>query len=311
MPQIDQPHKIFYDLPDIIAIQQEISNTENIAIIPVFSDIYFETNNFPAYLKSAIYSRQTFLLHSDACEMEVPIKLYIEEACREIATPILEKNKVNENDVLWFTPQEIGSTWGRLGKKLCLYWDKQLAHYTRVIYWDADMFKLPDIYPSPFARMMRAVPCLTFLVVNHKLRRDWRPKMIRDCVKHVRYNHTPIQEMFEDAGLGRVLQNVKGQLAKPIGGFCIFPAKDFNENHKDFLEWLENHAPYIGDDEICIALASHKFNIFLQSFFLGWTHVSIRNYLLGNINHPLLHGRTDNPEYRDILVNITDSEGLS
>ena len=274
----------------------------------MFSDAYFNTYNFPAFLKSAIYSRQSFLLHSDARETNTPVKLYIEEACQEIAIPILQKNNLNiETDVLWFEtpPLENKMIWARLSKKLCLYWDKQLTKYERVIYWDADMFKIPCTFKEIFARINSVTPRPTFLRVNYMQRRRWRPDMIRASVKNTRYVKMPIQEIFDKAELGRVLQNIQGHLVKPIGGFCVYPAQEFNNKHQDFLNWLQTHAPYIGDDEICIALAAHKYNIFLNSFSPKWTFVSIYDYLSGDKEHTFLHGKSESPQYKQILIDFT------
>ena len=80
---------------------------------------------------------------------------------------------------------------------------------------------------------------------------------------------------------------------------------EFSNKHQDFLNWLQTHAPYIGDDEICIALAAHKYNIFLNSFSPKWTFVSIYDYLSGDKEHTFLHGKSESPQYKQILIDFT------
>lgn len=301
--KVDSAYKVFAELPDLTSpIQQTDHPTRHrIGIIPVFADIYFNKRNFYAFLKAAIYSRQTFLLHTDASEKQTAIKLYIELSLKDQVLPVLRQNGLNtETDVLWFDAPPLPNTfkgdWSRYGKKTKLFWDAQLATYEQVIFWDADLFKLPQ--PTSydiFDRSCYVKDVLAMLRVSTLQRRVWRPKFIRRSVQNVQYSGLSIQEIFEKAGLGRTLQAIPGDILKPLNGFGVYPAKHFHEHHRDFIAWLQTHAPYIGDDEYCVALGSAIFNIPLQSFRNAWgnlTHVATHAYIAGDTHHSFLHGKS-------------------
>ena len=321
---IDAVYKVFADLPDLVSPVPQVAhpNATMIGIIPLFQDPYFNEHNFPAFLKAAIYSRQSYLLHTDAIETDTAIKLYIETACQDISIPILEKNGLNsETDVLWFhappLPDTNNGVWGRLGKKMNLYWDPQLSAYEQVVYWDADMFKLDEPqFRDIFARIADTERVLSSIRVQTLPRRTWRPLIIRNSVKNVRFGGIPIQDIFRRAGLGRVLQEITGEIAKPLGGLAIYPAKRFHSQLHPFVNWLKENAPYIGDDEICLALGAAKFNIYLRCLNDEWhlTYAKIRDSLSGDEKHAFVHGKRSGDaasHYTQILKELTmqDSAG--
>lgn len=314
---VDAAYKIFADLPDLTSPVPQVAhpNATMIGIIPLFEDPYFNEHNFPAFLKAAIYSRQSWLLHTDAIETDTAIKLYIENACQDVAIPILAQNGLNETDVLWFSPSPLPDTnngvWGRLGKKMNLYWDPQLSDYEQVVYWDADMFKLdaPDSRDI-FARVADTERVLSSIRVQTLPRRIWRPQIIHNSVKNVHFGGIPIQDIFVRAGLGRVLQGIPGEIAKPLGGLGIYPAKRFHSELQPFVDWLKENAPYIGDDEICLTLGAAKFNIYLRCLNDEWhlTYAKIRDYLSGDEKHAFVHGKRSGDaasHYIQILKELT------
>jgi len=262
--------KFFESLPNLsIAAPNAAGDHPLVGLIPVFNDPYFP-DMFSAYLKSAIYSRQTWLLHTDAYAQNVAIKLYIEDTLLPVATPLLENNKLNlETDVLWFTAPPLIDTlrgvWGRLGKKLRLYWDPQLAHYEKIVYWDADLFKVPEPEFQDFFTRAADEPYFSFTDLTTLKRREWRPSMIRSATRNVHLGRLPLQDIYANAGLGRVLQEIKGHLTRPTGSLCIYPAATFRDESPESLTWIRDHGPYIGEDEHVIGLAAAKFVFYLSS----------------------------------------------
>ena len=303
----------FQNLPDLKSPAPAVENPrDRIGVIPVFHDAYF--NRFPAYLKAAIYSRQTWLLHTDAYNENVAVKLYIEDTLKSEALPILDRNGLNETDVLWFSapplPDTLLGVWGKLGKKLILFWDPQLSHYEQVIYWDADMFRLNEPDFRDIFRRIADHPYLAFLLTKTLKRRVWRPRGIRRSARNVLSGGIPIQEIFESAGLGPVLQEIRGKITIPAGGLGIYPAKSFHTEHQNFIEWLQAHGPYIGDDEFCVALAAAKFTIYINSIkgTLGLTHADINLYLNGDTHHAWVHGKpipSNTSDFRQLLTQLT------
>ncbi|MDE0326875.1 MAG: hypothetical protein OXN27_23360 [Candidatus Poribacteria bacterium] len=260
--------KAFADLPDLQhPAPPSTSDEENIGVIPIFSDVYLDIDNCIAFAKAACYSRHTALLNTDARNY-LPIKFYVEDILRESVLPVFRENGVSEEDILWFNapplPDTHAGVWGRLGKKLSLYWDPRFADFSAVIYWDADLFFTANRHVM-FQAFCDAGPNLHFIRAVRLQRRIWRPQTIRNSVKNVRYGKMPIQEIFMRAGLGRTLQTLKGSIVKPIGGLGIFPAQRFHREEKDFLEWLKEHGPYIGDDEIALMLGAALFDLIVIS----------------------------------------------
>ncbi len=298
---VDSAFRVFYELPDLVSPvpQVDIPIPDCIGLIPLFADAYFRTHNFPAYLKAAIYSRQNFLLHTDARETQTALKLYIEKALEPEVLPVLAKNGLDpKTDVLWFDvpplPDTLLGTWSRYGKKTNLFFDPQLSSYERVVFWDADLFTVnAPQFRNIFARVAKETDFL-LLRTSTLRRRDWRPYMIRKSVKNVRYSGLTIQDIFTRAGLGRTLQEIPGDIVKPFNAFGIYPAKRFHSEHRPFVEWIAMHAPYIGDDEFCVALGSAKFNISFGSLRSLWglTCKYIGEYLIGETETAFVHGRT-------------------
>ena len=302
----------FQTLPNLSAPAPNTTEPGNIlALIPVFDDPYF-FGMFPDYLKAAIYAQQTWLLHSDARDENVAIKLYIEDTQRSKALPILEANGIPETDVIWFNAPPLPDTengfWGRLGKKLCLYWDPQLAAYEKIVYWDADTFKLPDPKHRNFFARAADEMFFNFIQTATSMRSVWRPQMIRSSVNNVYLGKLPIQDIFARAGLGRVLQEVTGPLTRPIGLLSVYPAATFRSQYSQCLTWIRDYGPYIGDDEFVIGLAASQFEFPLCSLS-GWglTAVSVGDYFAGDTDHAFIHGKPipkDTARYTDLLTTI-------
>lgn len=319
---VESAFRVFYELPDLVspAPQVESPTSDCIGLIPLFADPYFGSNSFPAYLKAAICSRQNFLLHTDAYETQTAIKLYIEKALEPTATLILHQNGLDpKTDVLWFDapplPDTLQGVWSKWGKKTKLFWDEQLSDYERVVFWDADTFKRPEPeFRDIFARSFQVD--IFYVRTSVLQRRIWRPHMIRRSVKNIRYSGLTIQEIFTRAGLGRTLQEISGDIVKPLGAFGIYPAKLFHLEHKPFVEWIATHGPYIGDDEFCLALGAAKFNIPLGSLFSAWglTILNVGEYLLSATAPALLHGCTPPSKkqaHTQLLLSILSRDLLS
>ena len=298
---VDSAFRVFYELPDLVSPvpQVESPTLDCVGLIPLFADPYFGTHNFPAYLKAAIYSRQNFLLHTDARETQTALKLYIEKALEAEVLPVLFQNGLDpETDVLWFDAPPLSDTilgtWSKYAKKTNLFFDPQLSDYARVIFWDADLFHVnAPQFRNIFAHATEETDFL-FLRTSTLRRRDWRPDMIRNTVKNVRYSGLTIQEIFTCAGLGRTLQAIPGDIVKPLSAFCIYPAKRFHSEHRPFVEWIAAHGPYIGNDEFTLAFGAAKFNVSLRSLFSAWglTVSYIGEYLTGDTETAFVHGRT-------------------
>lgn len=292
---IDKGYKFFAALPDLkqFVKQVETPRTDMIGIIPLFKDPYFNEHNFPAFLKAAIYARQSWLLHTDAIETDTAIKLYIDDTCKDVAIPMCMQNGLDiDTDIIWFNAPPLPDThlgvWARLGKKMNLYWDPQLSDYDKIVYWDADMFKLktPPEKSDIFTQVASTERVLSFIRVPLLQRRVWLRQIIQSSVKNVRFGGIPIQDIFVNAELGRTCQEISGPIARPIGGFGIYPARRFHSELRPFVEWQQTHAPYIGDDEICLALGAAKFNIYLRALTNNYetedehwhvTHTDINN----------------------------------
>ena len=313
---VNSAFQVFYELPDLVSPlpQVETPTPDCIGLIPLFADPYFGTHNFPAYLKAAIYSRQNFLLHTDAGETQTAIKLYIEKSLESTAVPILRQNGLDfKTDVLWFDapplPDTLQGVWSKWGKKTRLFWDEQLSDYERVVFWDADTFKRPEPkFRDIFARSFEVD--ISYVRTSVQQRRIWRPHIIRRSVINVRYGGLSIQDIFTRAGLGRTLQAISGDIIKPLGAFGIYPAKRFHSEHRPFVEWIAAHGPYIGDDEFSLALGAAKFNITLGSLLSAWglTISNIGEYLTGKTETVFVHGRTPPSQenaHTQLILSIT------
>lgn len=152
-------------LPDMHASQipprLEDSSTRGLVLLPIFLGYpnFLPDRNYVAHhiVKSAIWAHRSWLVNSDAMDYGIAVKLYIEESVRESAMPILDRNFIDEADVIWFDGSQLEGTLGSgmtHGIKKCSsYNDDRFRDYDWIFDVDSDVFALSlDGEKYPFFR---------------------------------------------------------------------------------------------------------------------------------------------------------------
>ena len=243
------------------------------------------------FIRSAAYSRASCLKYTDAREMGVEVKLYVQNGVDWRFHEVFEANHIDlEKDVLVFheDPPGLGNNvWSRLGKKTRSYYHFSLAKYQRIVCFDVDIWFLNPI--NLFAQLASLPPDMIAYPETNP--RDVSLIMNRIGL-YTSQNGLALDTIFERAGI----RDLPETLQKPVGYFWTHPAAPLlmDMAHYDFISWISDHSPYIGDDENIMALASHKFGYPLHSLKTqtGIRFTGVRDVITGkNDNAHIAHGK--------------------
>ena len=99
---------------------------------------------------AAVWARRSWMTHTDANDYGIEIKFYVEECVRDSAMPILERNFVEEQDIIWYDdgdklegviPNPEGDGYMTYGTKKCAsYTDYRFEDYDWIFDTDSDIF---------------------------------------------------------------------------------------------------------------------------------------------------------------------------
>ena len=231
-------------------------STRIIALIPIFTDAYYRDTTVDAFIRSAIYSRWACYEYTDAAAQGIEVKFYIEAKLYPRLKPILVANHIDvKKDVEWFAAQSPKAAWGRLTKKMLPYSDARFASYDWIVTWDADVF---FHRPGPH-NIFEQLHTLTDDGALYYLRIDrfewkWRKKL----KKATKRNHVHVQTILDSIGIRKT--SLTFEVAKPLGGMTLYPARHWHTHHQDRITWMRHNIPFLGDDEVCAMLLAHTFN---------------------------------------------------
>ena len=142
------------NLPDLgewqIPPRPDKVSKSGIVLLPLFEGHPNRSDICHHVAMSAIWARRSWLVHTDANDYGIEIKFYVEECIRDKALPILERNFVEERDIIWYddgdklegvipNPEGDGyMTWGI--KKCASYTDNRFRDYDWIFDIDSDVF---------------------------------------------------------------------------------------------------------------------------------------------------------------------------
>lgn len=96
-------------------------------------------------VKSACWARRSWLHNTDAVELGIPLKFYVQESIKDRVRPLLAEYGIGGKDIIYFDASDFYETrslhFDGAGAKQCaIYSDAQFADYEWVLQIDADMF---------------------------------------------------------------------------------------------------------------------------------------------------------------------------
>ena len=141
------------NLPDLTLLQipprPEKVSKRALVLIPIFNGESLIDNVSHHVAMSAVWARRSWMLHTDANEYGIEIKFYIEECVRDKALPILERNFVEEQDIIYFDGSQMeealpsGDGYATFGaKKTAIYTDDRFRDYDWIFDVDSDIFAI-------------------------------------------------------------------------------------------------------------------------------------------------------------------------
>lgn len=305
----DPIYKSFETLPDCSERipQPENPSKKTLALIPVFRDPYVRDKNVPAFIKAAAYARMSCLKNTDASEIGVEVKLYVQNTVQFKYADIFEANQIDiEKDVLIYSEKAPGlgnEIWGRLGKKTRSYYHFVLSEYDRIVCFDADMWFIDD---KMLFRRLQALPTdmIAYIDIYAQKTADMKHRL-----KHSTYqNGLSVDEIFEIAKL----TDLPETLDTPLGYFWTHPGKTLftDMEHFDFISWIADNSGYIGEDEAIMALASYKFGypLYALKAVADIDSIRVRDILSGKITDAkIAHGKAPykkDTEFNTFLSNL-------
>ena len=118
-----------------------------LVLIPIFNGEPLVDNVSHHVAMSAVWARRSWMLHSDANHYGIEVKFYVEECVRDRALPILERNFVEEGDIIYFDGSQMegalpsGDGFATFGaKKTAIYTDDRFRDYDWIFDVDSDIF---------------------------------------------------------------------------------------------------------------------------------------------------------------------------
>lgn len=141
------------NLPDLKPFQvpprPESISKRGLVLIPIFDGETLVDNVAHHVAISAVWGRRCWMLYTDANHYGIEVKFYVEACARDRALPILERNFVEERDIIWFDgshlegallSEEGYATFG--AKKTAIFTDDRLRDYDWVFEVDSDIFPM-------------------------------------------------------------------------------------------------------------------------------------------------------------------------
>ena len=242
---------------------------EGLVIIPLFltrpDDISLEHH----IVKSACWARRSWILFSDAEDLDIAVKFYVELSVVNRVLPLLKENNVNtDRDVIYFDGRRtVGEPVNHLGQKLAMFNDDQFKDYQWVWQVDSDNFLASpkrDKYPF-FSQLLHqdkiphannVPPFEDYMTIQHL---HWWCYVLDS--EEARGN--PMEKQAEWGRRAKMLCDpaVVDQYFQPYtnlyhvgGGLYGFPAQHFLSKYKEECEWIEMAGKLMQDDEAVFSL---------------------------------------------------------
>lgn len=235
-------------------------SAKSLALIPLFSDVYVDSGTLKSLVHSALYSRLSALVNTDAPYLGVAVKFYIESTLRDHVSQTLVDNGIDlESDVIWFKIKKTDTPPAYLSKKMCAFYDDRFLNVERLFLWDADFFFLECRAPL-FSKFL-SLPAVFTAYRNRCLDDDYKASLAR----YVRQSDVSVDSILSGIGL-EPLARTPADIEVPVGYFYSFPAQYFHRAYPDWIAWMRKYSLYLGGDEEVLAMSAAKFNFLVASF---------------------------------------------
>lgn len=246
-----------------------------------------ETSNSPFeyYIKTACWARKSWLAYSDAIELDIPIKFYVEDIMRDRALAIFEENGIDESEIIFANIDDMNPPAGKhpkLAKIMASIKDERIQEYEWVLINDADVFMCKGLKEGPprfpfFRKLTKYKQEATFplvslrnLSVNHLKKGRLDSYFSRSITDH--YSIEQKRELWlEDLArltssdfIKRFELGIDFQF--PHASLRMVPLRHFVKNRTDELNWIYEATRLIRNEEAAFGIYTAFFNRPLNAF---------------------------------------------
>lgn len=241
---------------------------ECIAVYPLFSILENDASLEHHLVRAASWGRRSFLLFSDAIDLDIKIGFYVGNKVTDRVFPLLEENGIDtEKDVFIMNEDKFkGDPVTHLGKKMSIFCDEQFLDYKWVVQFDCDMwlgspnkksFNFFQYIITHDQNGVGAVKAWTegfdppFFDVNQKcwwhklLDTDSKNEKIEAWMNRARELVGDVVEAYQDES--RFVTDCHG-------GIYAFPIQHYHEEHPDLVDWIARAGKALQDDEAVFSL---------------------------------------------------------
>ena len=218
-------------------------------------------------VKSACHARRTWIMNSDAVDLGVPCKFYVEESEKGALAPIFDQNGIDmDRDIIYFTcPDETAPTCNQRDyhrKKMSFVKDSQFENYKWTLVCDSDLFIARglgwnDQKLSVFERLASHKSDPGILRITDRAPNQVEKWMNRCAVGSFEENREAWFDIIKglvDPEHYKKIRDNPFDLVSPACALHLFPSAHFMKEKKSDCEWLYNAAQHLDSDEAMMAL---------------------------------------------------------
>ena len=239
---------------------------QGVMIIPIFLTRPGDTSIEHHIVKSAAWARRSWIIFSDAEELDISIKFYVELKVADRVLPLLHENNVDVNtQVLYFDGSAtMGEPMNHLGQKLAMFGDDQFNVYDWVWQLDSDNFLAsPKRDKFPYFASLLELPQQLAACEVHPFKdymtlwnQHWWNYLLDDSHSDNQKHDEWLRRASLVCDSETALSYTKKGTGKVTvgGGLYGFPAKQFYDTRQAECEWLVKAGKIMQDDEAVFSL---------------------------------------------------------
>ena len=246
---------------------------ECIALYPLFQTHGDDASLEHHLIRAACWGRRSFLLFSDAVDLDIKIGFYVGDTVLETVTPILEENGIDVDDDIFIMDESKfeGDPVTHLGKKMSIFCDKQFLDYKWVVQFDCDMWlgspkrKSFNFFQYIITHAKNGVLAITAYTdqnkKSHKFHikdKCWWHNLLDTDNDKEKINEwlSRTRELSGDISEAYTGKNIK--IPDCHGGTYAFPIQHYHKNYPELVDWIKRAGKLLQDDEAVFSLWNLK-----------------------------------------------------
>ncbi|MYB02045.1 MAG: hypothetical protein F4118_08400 [Acidimicrobiaceae bacterium] len=262
-----------YRLPDIPKERQipryPGESFDALAIFPLFQAAPDDGSLEHHLVRAALWARRSWLLFSDAIDLDIKIGFYVGDTVVDIVFPILHKNGIDIDTEVFLMDETAfeGDPHTHLGKKMAMWVDTQFSDYDWVLQLDCDMFlaSVEKTHQLPIFEFFRNHEFVPGAVASYYRKNKTNNRNLEDFHWYRKLDPTKTdeeqQQMWFNLARSFVSNDVLSKYrdsdmttGEVHGGIYAMPAKHMHANQWEDCQWIAKAGKVLQDDEAVFSL---------------------------------------------------------